>query len=103
MAGQEHRRYARRSESQLRRLIAGQQESGLSVTAYCRLKYLSQANFYRWRTRLKSGPGADRLLATGTTSPFVDLGPVALPQETVGRFEFRIEIGRLFTLSLVRS
>ena len=51
--------------------------SGKSIAAFCRAEQISQANFYAWRTKLRSD-------AVGLTVPsadpaFIDLGAMSRP------------------------
>jgi hypothetical protein len=94
----EKRHRARRSESQWRRLIARQGDSGLSAAAFCRTEGLSLANFYRWRRRMQ---GDEIPMSADVGSSFVDIGAVALATDARA-LELRIEIGRLFKLNLIR-
>jgi transposase-like protein len=47
------RKYTRRKESQWRELIAGYEQSGLTLEAYCRHHRIASSGFYTWRKRLQ--------------------------------------------------
>lgn len=47
------RKYTRRTESQWRELIAGYEQSGLTLEAYCRQHTIATSGFYAWRNRFQ--------------------------------------------------
>lgn len=94
-------RNVRRSENQWRRVISRYRESGLSVAAFCRTEAVSEANFYRWRTRIERDSGGDTKVAAAPE--FVDLGTVHVADDSGTRLALKIEIARFFTLNLVRG
>lgn len=51
-------KYHRRGLNQWREIIAAQPASGLSITAYCRGRGISQPSFFAWRHRLADLVGA---------------------------------------------
>jgi hypothetical protein len=70
--------------------IAEQEESGLSVPAYCREKYVCAGSFYHWRRRLRTVDEPVRF-ALIETKPAPDL---AAPLELVFTSGERLRISR---------
>ena len=53
MAGRKKGKWARRSQSEWRSLLARFDGSGMGVAAFCRREAISAASFYRWRGLLR--------------------------------------------------
>jgi hypothetical protein len=49
-------RKRRRSAQQILQFLAGQAESGLTITAYCKANGTSEKNFYRWAKKYRDKP-----------------------------------------------
>lgn len=91
-----------------RELLAGFAGSGLTTRAFCQRAGVSPANFYRWRTLLRSAPDGAMVRSvaapTGlTTNAFVDLGALNAPGAPHARFELRLDLGSGLMLHLVRG
>ena len=79
--------------------LAQQQESGLSIAAYCKREGISEQTFYGWRKRLSNGP---------SPTPFIDLGALptasrshATHQEQIA-FDVRLDLPGGMVLTLTR-
>ena len=98
----------RRSESAWREIVTRQEQSGLTVTAFCEREGLTTASLYGWRVRLrqtatskKTSPSiSDRARVERPSEGFIDLGAIGA---TRGRFEVRLDLGGGVLLQLVRS
>jgi len=99
MDGTKTGRYIRRSECEWRQVLERQRASGLSVSHFCRVHAMSEANFYRWRTLLQTDTSAP---STPTDSAFIELGAVNRAAPAEHRFELTIAIARIFVLRLAR-
>lgn len=93
-------KWQRRSREQWQALLGRFASAGLSVSAFCALESVSEANFYRWKGLLPpSGAGHAVAQAAGG---FVDLGPMASgPREA--RLEVRLDLGSGVVLHVVRG
>ncbi len=90
-------RYARRGESEWRRLIERQRASGLSQAAYCERESVSLASFGYWQRRLRETAS----VASVSAAPFVQLGTLqskSRPTMTL----VRLELGDGFVLEVSR-
>ena len=47
------RQYTRRTEAQWRELVAGYEQSGLTLDQYCRQHKIATSGFYTWRKRFQ--------------------------------------------------
>jgi putative transposase len=98
----------RRGESAWCEIVARQEQSGLTVTEFCKREGLKAASLYGWRVRLrqaatgkKTSPTiADRSGFERTSAEFIDLGAIGASR---GRFEVRLDLGGGVLLQLVRS
>jgi hypothetical protein len=98
----------RRSESVWREIVARQEQSGLTVTAFCEREGLKPASLYGWRVRLRqsatskktSQTTSDRVRVESTSEQFIDLGAIGASR---GRFEVRLDLGGGVLLQLIRS
>ena len=75
----------RRTETEWRALIERFENSGLSVSAFCRRAKLSRGTFVAWRRRLAEGP---------SSSPaFVEwVAPASAEPERAGAGEFELQL-----------
>jgi transposase-like protein len=103
MSGNGKRGAARRSEGEWRTLLAGYDAGGVSVGAFCEQAGISEANFYRWRSRFKSG-------RTGSSPPvrhqgrtFIDAGALEAGSSRRARVDLKLDLGDGWVLQLVRS
>ncbi|TVZ38665.1 hypothetical protein P886_3041 [Alteromonadaceae bacterium 2753L.S.0a.02] len=69
-SGENTRKYARRSETQWRELIANYGRSNLTLEAYCQQHHIAPSGFYSWRKRFKSKQAQDN-----NTDRFIDITP----------------------------
>jgi putative transposase len=98
----------RRSESAWREIVARQQQSGLTVTEFCKREGLTAASLYGWRVRLRQAATGkktsqtifDRDRVERTSEEFIDLGAIGSSR---GRFEVRLDLGGGVLLQLVRN
>jgi putative transposase len=98
----------RRSESAWREIVARQEQSGLTVTAFCEREGLKAASLYGWRVRLRQSATSKRTSPTisvragveRTSEEFIDLGAIGSSR---GHFEVRLDLGGGVLLQLVRS
>jgi hypothetical protein len=98
----------RRSQSAWREIVAGQEQSGLTVAEFCEREGLKAASLYGWRARLRPQGAGKRTLpaisksarAESTSAEFIDLGAIGA---SPGRFEVRLDLGAGVLLQLVRS
>jgi hypothetical protein len=97
----------RRDANAWRELLGRFADSGLTIPAFCEREAISEGSFYRWRTILQRGGGAQKrgavVVATQTTSaaaPFVDLGTL---QPAGSRMELKLDLGGGMVLQLVRA
>jgi transposase-like protein len=99
----------RRSESTWREIVERQEQSGLTISAFCEREGIKLASLYGWRSRLRegreNGPGsrpAPKKAKNSRLSPsgFIDLGSL---RSSGSRFEVRLELGGGVLLHLVRG
>jgi len=98
----------RRSESAWREIVARQEQSGLTVTAFSEREGLTTASLYGWRVRLRQQAAGKRTSpqisksarAEKAPEEFIDLGAIGASR---GRFEVRLDLGGGVLLQLVRS
>ncbi len=95
-------RRPRRGESVWRQILARQQQSTLTVQAFCQREGIGVASFYGWRSRLKCGAG-ERAPGRRTSPGFIDLGDLGDLQAKRERFEVRLELGAGMVLSIGRG
>lgn len=93
-------RYARRGEVEWRRMMSEQAASGMRIDAYCQQHGISVANFYRWRRLLATGAATNHRVGE---SPFVELGTLTPGHAGKTRIDFRLTLGTLLSLHLVRD
>ena len=53
------RKSVKRSLSQWQQLLAAQQESGLSISAFCQQHSITLSSFYAWKQKLHPAPVSD--------------------------------------------
>jgi putative transposase len=92
----------RRSQGEWRSLLARFAESGMSVEAFCRSESVSEASFYRWRTRLGEALPVAKP-ADARRSGFVDLGVLGALPSSLRRVEVKLDLGGGVILHLVHS
>ena len=97
------RRGIRRRESEWRRMLAGYEDSGLSVNAFCEGAGISPASFYRWRERFKAGVTSTNLVVRPKASGFIDAGVLEAARPSVTRVDLKLDLGEGWTLHLVRG
>ena len=98
----------RRSESTWREIVARQEQSGLSVQAFCAGEGIKAVSFYGWRSRFqravqdKSAPPRvpRKARPDKATGEFIDLGALGSSRS---RFEVRLDLGGGVLLQLVRG
>ena len=96
----------RRSESAWREIVARQDQSGLSVKAFCEREGIKAVSLYRWRSRLQredsSAPGhaPRKARPEKPTREFIDVGALSSSRS---RFEVRLDLGGGVLLHLVRG
>ena len=83
-------------------ILRKQQQSGLSVSQFCRQETLSVSNFYNWRSRLGLSNSTDTAAIEAANS-FVDLGQLNSVAQTVScvdaeRWELELNLGNGMTL-----
>ena len=76
------------SESNARKHMLLQRESGLSIAEYCRRHNINASTFYGWNKRLKAK--SDNTAQTGKPLPFVEI-PV---QPSISHADSNIHISR---------
>jgi hypothetical protein len=98
----------RRTPAQWRSEVAQQEQSGLTVRAYCQREGLNVYSLYAWRTRVRSEQeqtqpvsqaGAKRCLA----DDFIDLGELGSTGSNQSRVQVKLDFGQGLTLTLVRG
>lgn len=94
----------RRNAAQWRALLGKHKRSALSVTDFCDQEGLSEANFFRWRTRLgESKRDTPAAKAESSASGFVDLGLLGSTSKPKAGWELRLDLGEGLSLMLVRA
>jgi putative transposase len=98
-------RTIQRSIETWRELVARQDQSGLSVQAFCRQERLNVWTFYGWRSRLrKSAAMAEHrdVVSEQNREPagFIDLGALGGGSS---RWEIRLDLGGGVVLQVVRG
>jgi putative transposase len=95
----------RRSEQAWRELVARQEQSGLTVAAFCQREGIKAWSLYGWRSRLRAGstapvPVESRPASEQPGGEFIDLGALGSGRS---RCEVRLDLGGGVVLHLVRS
>lgn len=106
MAGRKKGKWARRSQSEWRSLLARFDGSGMGVAAFCRREAISAASFYRWRSLLSDGgDGGEGVGSESAPSApaFVDLGALNSASSPRPRLDLKLEFGEGLIVHLVRS
>lgn len=105
MTQMQTRKLTRRGRDEWQSLLAGFEQSALSVEAYCRRESISAASFYRWRGILggKALRRTDRAMARDTTPAFVDIGPLNAVPVHRPRLDLKLDLGEGLVLHLVRG
>ena len=103
MTGSRKGKWARRSRSEWRSLLAKFGGSGLSVEAFCRREAISAASFYRWRSLLSGAVDRGDVVGRGSTPAFVDLGALNSEFSPRPRLDLKLDLGDGLILQLARS
>lgn len=98
----------RRSESAWREIVSRQNESGLSVRAFCEREGIKAVSLYGWRSRLRQEargqsapePAPRRARPKKAAAEFIDLGSLTSSRS---RIEVRLDLGGGVLLHLVRG
>ena len=98
----------RRSESTWREIVGRQEQSGLSVQAFCEREGIKAVSLYGWRSRLRRGlqeasapsGGPRKARSEKPTGEFIDLGALS---SIPSRFEVRLDLGGGVLLHLIRG
>lgn len=85
------KRYTRRTEAEWQEHIHHQQQSGLSITAYCQQHKLATSNFYHWRNKLNQYTESNS--ATSVSSDWLALPTAVTPSPSLSK-------GALTTITL---
>jgi hypothetical protein len=98
--------HARQRELQWRERVAGQSNSGQSISAWCREQGIAVQSFYWWRARLaKAEPGKPSQQADHAAS-FIDLGTLGQTGQAgglcAGTLEIRLDLGSGMVLTIAR-
>lgn len=95
----------RRSEQAWRGLVSRQEQSGLSVAAFCQREGIKAWSLYGWRSRLRASgtaqvPVESRPVVEQPGGEFIALGGLGSGRS---RCEVRLDLGGGVVLHLVRS
>jgi hypothetical protein len=75
----------RRTRAQWQQLIDEFSNSSLTVAEFCLANTISQASFYRWRSKLsRSEP---------ISAPWIDVTALSRPRSTVPAWEMELDLG----------
>lgn len=101
-------RRERRSADAWREIVTRQEQSGLSVHAFCAQEDVEPASLYAWRSRIGRGvesagtavPVSRKVPRRKIEGEFIDLGSLDSKRS---RFEVRLDLGGGVLLQLVRG
>jgi len=93
----------RRSGNEWRALLARIRGSGVGIEAGCRREGISEASYYRWRSRLADEVDRGDVCVRASAPTFVDLGTLNSASSPRQRLELKLDLGDGLLLHLVRS
>lgn len=101
------RRERRRGRGEWERIVRAQEESGLSVRAFCLRESVGTASFYTWRRRIRATASGSASEGRALRESFIDLGRIGSGLRASGEmarsFEVRVDFGEGFTLTVRRG
>lgn len=78
-------RAPRRTRAQWQQLIDEFSNSPLTVTEFCRVNAISQASFYKWRSKLS--------VSAPLSTPWIDMTALNQPQSADPAWEMELDLG----------
>jgi hypothetical protein len=93
----------RRSRNEWQALLAKIRGSGLGIEAFCQSEGISEASYYRWRSRLADEVDRGEVCVRASAPAFVDLGTLNSASAPRQRLDLKLDLGDGLMLHLVRS
>jgi transposase-like protein len=98
--------HVQRRQAQWRERVARQEQSGLSVAAFCKDEGISAHTFYWWRARLGKSQSSKPAQQAHDAASFVDLGVLGASagpaQDIISGFSIRLDLPGGLVLTIAR-
>ncbi len=93
----------RRSRNEWQALLSRIHGSGLGIKAGCRREGISEASYYRWRSRLADEADRGEVCVRASAPSFVDVGTLNSAPSPRQRLDLKLDLGDGLLLHLVRA